>query len=43
MSNNTARAGGILAGAGCLAGLAPLAISFAAAAVGSDIGIALHW
>jgi|GEM_PF-5432411 len=43
MANNSVKTGGILAGAGCVFGLAPLAISFAAAAVGSDIGIALHW
>jgi hypothetical protein len=43
MSNNTARAGGIVAGVGCLFGLAPLIISFAALAVGSDIGNTLHW
>lgn len=43
MANNSVKMGGILAGAGCLFGLAPLAISFAAAAVGSDIGNVLHW
>jgi len=43
MANNSVKTGGILAGAGCLFGLAPLIISFAAAAVGSDIGNVLHW
>jgi hypothetical protein len=43
MANNSVKTGGILAGSGCLFGLAPLAISFAAAAVGSDIGNTLHW
>jgi hypothetical protein len=43
MATNKIKTGGILAGAGCLFGLAPLGISFAAAAVGSDIGNTLHW
>lgn len=43
MAKNSARSGGILAGAGCIFGLAPLIISFAAAAVGSNIGNTLHW
>jgi hypothetical protein len=43
MANNSVKTGGILAGAGCVFGLAPLVISFAAAAVGSDIGNTLHW
>jgi len=43
MANNSVKTGGILAGSGCLFGLAPLVISFAAAAVGSDIGNTLHW
>jgi hypothetical protein len=43
MANNSVKTGGILAGAGCLFGLAPLAISFAAAGLGSDIGNTLHW
>ncbi|MCF8546835.1 MAG: hypothetical protein K9G02_02815 [Microbacteriaceae bacterium] len=43
MTNNQIKTGGILAGAGCLFGLAPLAISFAAAGLGSDIGNTLHW
>lgn len=43
MANNTAKTGGIVAGAGCLFGLAPLIISFAAAAFGSAIGNVLHW
>jgi hypothetical protein len=43
MTNNKIKTGGILAGAGCLFGLAPLAISFAAAGLGSDIGNTLHW
>ena len=43
MANTSVKTGGILAGAGCLFGLAPLAISFAAAAVGSNIGNELHW
>ena len=43
MADNSVKIGGITAGAGCLFGLAPLIISFAAAAVGSDIGNVLHW
>jgi hypothetical protein len=43
MANSSVKSGGILAGSGCLFGLAPLIISFAAAAVGSDIGNTLHW
>ena len=43
MANNTVRTGGILAGAGCLFGLAPLIISLLAAAMGSGIGNVLHW
>jgi hypothetical protein len=43
MAKNLVKTGGILAGSGCLFGLAPLIISFAAAAVGSDIGNTLHW
>ncbi len=43
MAKNTAQSGGILAGAGCIFGLAPLLISLAAAGVGSDIGNTLHW
>jgi hypothetical protein len=43
VANSSVKTGGILAGSGFLFGLAPLAISLAAAAVGSDIGIALHW
>jgi hypothetical protein len=43
MANRSFKTGGILAGAGCLFGLAPLVISLAAAAVGSDIGNVLHW
>ena len=43
MTNNKIKTGGLLAGAGCLFGLAPLAISFAAAGLGSDIGNTLHW
>ena len=43
MANSSVKTGGILAGSGCIFGLAPLAISFAAAAVGSDIGNTLHW
>jgi hypothetical protein len=43
MAKNAAQSGGILAGAGCIFGLAPLLISLAAAAVGSDIGNTLHW
>ena len=43
MATNKIKTGGILAGAGCIFGLAPLIISFAAAAVGSDIGNVLHW
>jgi hypothetical protein len=43
MANNSVKTGGILAGAGCLFGLAPLAISLAAAGLGSDIGNTLHW
>jgi hypothetical protein len=43
MADNSVKIGGITAGAGCLFGLAPLIISFAAAAVGSDIGNGLHW
>lgn len=42
-ANSPIKTGGILAGAGCLFGLAPLAISFAAAGLGSDIGNTLHW
>lgn len=37
------KTGGILAVAGCLFGLGPMIVSMAAAAVGSDIGIVLHW
>ena len=43
MANNSVKTGGILAGAGCLFGLAPLIISFIALAFGSDIGGVLHW
>jgi hypothetical protein len=43
MANNSVKTGGILAGAGCIFGIAPLAISFAAAGLGSDIGNVLHW
>ena len=43
MAQNSVKNGGILAGAGCLFGLAPMIISVAAAAVGSDIGNVLHW
>lgn len=43
MANSSVKTGGILAGSGFLFGLAPLAISLAAAAVGSDIGNTLHW
>ena len=43
MADNSVKVGGITAGAGCLFGLAPLIISVAAAAVGSDIGNVLHW
>ncbi len=43
MANSAVKTGGILAGSGCLFGLAPLTISLAAAAVGSDIGNTLHW
>jgi hypothetical protein len=43
MAINSVKTGGILAGAGCLFGLAPLAISFIAAGLGSDIGNTLHW
>jgi hypothetical protein len=43
MANNSVKTGGILAGGGCLFGLAPLIISFIALAFGSDIGNVLHW
>ena len=43
MAKNSVKVGGILAGAGCLFGLAPLIISFIALAFGSDIGNVLHW
>lgn len=43
MANKSIKTGGILAGAGCLFGLAPLIISFIALAFGSDIGNVLHW
>jgi hypothetical protein len=43
VANSSVKTGGILAGSGFLFGLAPLAISLAAAAVGSDIGNTLHW
>ena len=43
MANSSVKTGGILAGSGFLFGLAPLAISLAAAAGGSDIGNTLHW
>lgn len=43
MSTNSAKTGGIVAGAGCLFGLAPLIVSLLAAAVGSNIGNTLHW
>jgi hypothetical protein len=43
MANNSVKTGGILAGAGCLFGLAPLIISFIALAFGSDLGNVLHW
>ncbi len=43
MANNSVKTGGILAGSGCLFGLAPMIISVAALAVGSDIGNTLHW
>jgi hypothetical protein len=37
------KTGGIIAGSGCLFGLAPLIVSFAALAVGSDAGNVLNW
>ena len=43
MANRSVRTGGILAGAGCLFGLAPLIISMIALAFGSQIGVVLHW
>lgn len=43
MAKTSVKVGGILAGAGCLFGLAPLIISFIALAFGSDIGNVLHW
>jgi hypothetical protein len=43
MANNSVKTGGILAGCGCLFGLAPLIVSALAAAVGSNIGNTLHW
>jgi hypothetical protein len=43
MANSTAKTGGILAGSGCIFGLAPLVISLIAAGLGSDIGNTLHW
>lgn len=42
-ANNPVKTGGILAGAGCLFGISPLALSLAALAVGSDAGNVLHW
>ncbi|MFZ4505542.1 MAG: hypothetical protein ACOYNK_04230 [Microbacteriaceae bacterium] len=43
MASDKTKKGGLIAGAGCLFGLAPLIISFIALAFGSDIGGTLHW
>jgi len=43
MANDKTKKGGLIAGGGCLFGLAPLIISFIALAFGSDIGGTLHW
>lgn len=43
MANNSVKQSGILAGCGCVFGLAPLIVSLLAAAVGSNIGNTLHW
>jgi hypothetical protein len=43
MAKNSVKTGGILAGAGCIFGLAPIIVSFIAMfAFGSDLGF-LHW
>lgn len=43
MADNPVKTGGIIAGSGCLFGLAPMIVSVAALAVGSNIGNTLHW
>lgn len=43
MADNSVKTGGIIAGSGCLFGLAPMIVSVAALAVGSNIGNTLHW
>jgi hypothetical protein len=43
MTNNKIKTGGILAGAGCLFGIAPVALALAAAAIGSDAANVLPW
>lgn len=42
-ANKSIKTGGILAGAGCLFGIAPLALALAAAAIGSDAANVLPW